>query len=300
MGLGATAYGLLRRAGVPALRRRFAAAAPVLCFHNVVPDALAASIGDPSLHLGISRFTEMAGWLAQAFRVVPLTELLGRLRQGRSLGGLAAITFDDAYLGVFRHALPVLERLGLPATVFIIAAAPDRPRPFWWDRLAAAGRLDDPTRLRCRDDLAGDAERIVQAEPTPEPAFPPEWLPASWDVLRAAGGAGVSYGSHSMTHRNLARLAPADLADELMRSRRRVADELGSAPGEISYPYGCTSDAVAAAAREAGYAAGIALSYGVVRANADPFRIIRINVPASIPVDILDCWTAGIRWNPPR
>src|SRR5207245_14546 len=76
--------------------------------------------------------------LAQAFRFVPLGDLLARHRAGRSIRGLAAISFDDGYRGVLRHALPVLRQLGLPATVFVVAGALARTEPFWWDRLAGA------------------------------------------------------------------------------------------------------------------------------------------------------------------
>src|SRR6476620_5774425 len=50
--------------------------------------------------------------------------MVARIRAGRPLQGLVALTFDDGYRGVFESALPVLRDLGLPATVFVIARTP--------------------------------------------------------------------------------------------------------------------------------------------------------------------------------
>ena len=51
--------------------------------------------------------------------VIPLREALDLLEQPVA-GRYVCVTFDDGYLDTVEHALPVLERVGLPATVFVI------------------------------------------------------------------------------------------------------------------------------------------------------------------------------------
>lgn len=46
-----------------------------------------------------------------------------------------AITFDDGYLDNLEYALPVLEELEVPATVFISTGTMGQDRELWWDEL---------------------------------------------------------------------------------------------------------------------------------------------------------------------
>jgi len=67
---------------------------------------------------------------------VPLLELPDRLQRGRRNRPVAAITFDDGYLDNLASAKPVLDRLNLPATIFVPVGWIGDPRPMWWDRLS--------------------------------------------------------------------------------------------------------------------------------------------------------------------
>jgi peptidoglycan/xylan/chitin deacetylase (PgdA/CDA1 family) len=296
-GLTAAAYRLAAHSGLAALGRRLRPGATVFCYHNVVPDPLENRVADRPLHLGASRFAAHLAWIASAFEVVPLRDLVRRLRSGGPVGGLAALTFDDAYRGVLTHALPELRARRLPATIFVVSEASRNPEPFWWDRLGAEGRLDDATRSDCLGRLGGNAVAI-DAEYPPRPGVRHEdvTLPATLPNLRTALGDGIDAGSHTRTHPNLPGLSPTALDEELAGSRAALADALGEEPDLVSFPYGSTSAPVRAAVVRAGYQGGIALSYGRVRAGSDPFDVIRVNVPASLSTLALTCWASGIRW----
>lgn len=299
--ISSIAYAVIARGGLARRRLRTLKKAACFCYHNVVQDDLAGRIGDGPLHMGISTFVEQLEWIRHTFEVIPAAELARRVRAGSSLGGLATLTFDDAYQGVLDHALPRLRRLAIPATLFVVTSAATRPEAFWWDRLGGSGMLTEARRLQSIGDLEGDTDLIRHAFPEARLGdIDPVALPASWDALRAAVGGPITIGSHSVSHRNLAVLPREAMASELRASRASLADALGVPPDLVSYPYGRVSDELAREARAAGYAAGLALSFGTVAPGSDPFRLIRINVPGALPTDTLECWVAGIRWNPPR
>lgn len=48
---------------------------------------------------------------------------------------MVAITFDDGYADNYQFALPILEELRIPATVFVCTGNIDSDREFWWDSL---------------------------------------------------------------------------------------------------------------------------------------------------------------------
>ncbi|MFQ5983669.1 MAG: polysaccharide deacetylase family protein, partial [Woeseiaceae bacterium] len=47
---------------------------------------------------------------------------------------MVALTFDDGYRDFIENAAPELNRLGMPATVFIATALMDQT--YWWDEVA--------------------------------------------------------------------------------------------------------------------------------------------------------------------
>jgi|SRR5262245_4802978 len=146
-----------------------------------------------------------------------------------SRGGLFHVTFDDAYRSV-RNAVPILQELGIPATVFACPAYADGGRV-----------LDIP-------ELAAQAE-----------SHPGELATMSWDELRELADSGVEIGSHTLHHPHLTQLSDAELAEELTRSRERIEDELGRPCRVLAYPYGEEDGRVREATRAAGYVAAFGL-----------------------------------------
>lgn len=140
-------------------------------------------------------------------------------------GRVVAVTFDDAYRSVAVHALPVLARLGVPATVFTVTDHADTGAAMAWPGL---------------DRWAGGP-------------YADELAPMSWAELAAVADAGWEVGSHSRTHPLLSRLGAPQLAEELAGSRRRCEEVLGRPCRSLAYPFGDHDDRVVEAARAAGY-----------------------------------------------
>jgi peptidoglycan/xylan/chitin deacetylase (PgdA/CDA1 family) len=76
-------------------------------------------------------------WLATQCRVLPLEQLLTDAQDGLP-DCAVAITFDDGYLDTLEVAAPLIERLGLSATVFATSRWLDGPGEYWWDALERA------------------------------------------------------------------------------------------------------------------------------------------------------------------
>ncbi len=291
-------YRALSAAGVPRLARRLRGGAQVFCFHDVVPPE-ETGVADVSLHMSRPHFERVVEWIATTYRVLPLREILDRLERGAPVAGTAALTFDDAYRGFFEHGLPVLRRAALPATVFVVVDASRAPGPFWWDVLGLHGALGAEQRRECLDLLCGDGARVLQrhglagdSHPVPE-----SFRPLPWEALRTevARDDLLELGAHTMRHRNLSVLEPSDLEDELASARTAMEAETGCPPDVVSYPYGRYDRRVVEAARSAGYRAGFTLDRGTVRSGADTLALPRLNVPAGIGVEALECWASGLR-----
>lgn len=277
----------------PAYRRRRGAA--IFAFHNVVADDGIPERCDRSLHVGVSAFQDYLSIVAESHTIVPLVEIAERVRHGRSVDGLAALTFDDAYRGVIQHAVPVLARKRLPATIFVVSGAAAAPVAFWWDLLGMREGVPQAIRDRALHDLEGDRSMVLAQHPVSEEFMPSDLLPADWREVQSAARLGMSIGSHTASHRNLAVLDVASCLRELERARADIGAALGAAPTEVSYPYGLHNDSVLDATRRAGYTSGVTLRFGLASRDSNPLALPRINVPAGISLRALECWGAGLR-----
>ncbi|MGB3512084.1 MAG: polysaccharide deacetylase family protein [Microcoleaceae cyanobacterium] len=103
----------------------------ILLYHRVtVLDS------DPQL-LSVSpqNFAEHLQILSKSYHLVSLRELVKQLCEGQVKHHSVAITFDDGYADNLHEAKPLLEKYGIPATVFVTAGKIGQNQEFWWDDL---------------------------------------------------------------------------------------------------------------------------------------------------------------------
>lgn len=296
-----TVYGTMAALGVPGLARKMLHGAPLFCFHNVVA-AADAGRGDASLHMSVGTFEAVVRWMTASYDVVRVGELVDRAEAGESLRGLAAISFDDAYRGVFDHALPILAAAEVPATIFVVPGFADRPTPTWWDTLGTRGLLTEERRSQALTKERGLTAEVLRPDDVDASvdSLPEALLPAPWDQITQAVGDGVELGSHTDRHPNLTALSQAEVLVELRRSRQAIRDQVGQEPQALAFPYGLWNASVLRATRQAGYRIGLTLEGHLVAAGQAPLAIPRINVPASISTNALACWAVGVRPRRPR
>lgn len=79
--------------------------------------------------------------------------------------------------------------------------------------------------------------------------------------IQALSKAGVTFGSHGHTHRDLTRLNSFELVEELTRSRDILEDITGERVTSISYPFGNSTKRVRELAAEKGYEIGYTMRF---------------------------------------
>jgi peptidoglycan/xylan/chitin deacetylase (PgdA/CDA1 family) len=294
-------YSALKVSGFIALARRLRGG-NVFCYHNVVAGTDTSPWDSLGLHMPLPTFERQMRWLADTHDVVPLAELVGRVSRGGPLRDVAAVTFDDGYGGVFDHAWPLLQDLGIPATVFLVAEAPGRDEGFWWDDPEVLRAYSPTRREHWLTAFRGDGTTIVDSlarAGRPGPGLPC-CRPARWETIQEAVRSGFQLGVHSATHRSLPALDEADLRFEVVASRDIITRRTGVTPEFFAYPYGLWNDRVRRAVRSAGYRAAFTLDYGRNAAKADPWALRRVNVPAGIEDAAFQAWAAGLNLRPRR
>lgn len=102
----------------------------ILVYHRV------ANVSHDPLQLCVSphNFREQVIYLKKHFNLVPLSRMVEDLKSRRIQEKTVAITFDDGYADNLYAALPVLEEINVPATIFITAGNIDSQEDFYWDK----------------------------------------------------------------------------------------------------------------------------------------------------------------------
>jgi peptidoglycan/xylan/chitin deacetylase (PgdA/CDA1 family) len=297
---------------------------PVLMYHRIA-EAADEPLLDPSLiSASPGEFERQMTYLAAARRVLSLEELLA-VRRGRMElpRGAVLVTFDDGYRDFAEHAWPVLERLGVPVTLFVPTALPDTPgAAFWWDHLHAAlarsprqsvaspvgrlplrdaGQRDHAHRVLCdwlKRASHGDAMAAFDGLATElgVPGVPSPVL--GWRELRELAEAGVALAPHTRTHPLLDRLPIEAAREEVLGSITDLRREVGTAPPVFAFPAGGHTDELASWLPEAGVEVAFTTKRGSNDLRApDWLRLRRINVGRRSPLPLVRAqllsWSAG-------
>jgi peptidoglycan/xylan/chitin deacetylase (PgdA/CDA1 family) len=300
--LAALASRHIVREGPAGLRRRRDPAFPVLVYHRVNDD------GDPFFpSMPTEVFAHQMEYVAAAYRVLPLEELVALAQRGDLPRNALAITFDDGYHDTLTHAAPVLQRLGVPATVFLATGFIGTAEVPWFDRLALAfkltrrrdalttawaPRLDLATAdqraealrqtlvavKRLRDEeLRQTVDRLLESLGAPDVrSF--KSLMLSWEDVHALVGLGWRIGAHTVNHPILSRVSRRRARDEIEGSRAMIESACGQPPTAFAYPNGTPADytsAVTDLVRQAGFACAVTTRFGINTRATSPWELCR-------------------------
>lgn len=303
--LGRRGVALLRLASgasARARRRLDGSSALVLTYHRVLPvEIVQRDAVEDGMYVTPATFARHLDWLADGFRVLPLHEVVERLVGGAPLPpGACAITFDDGWRDNVEHALPALERRGLPATLFAVTGRLGSEGAFWPDEVcrrlrplppaergALAARLGaDPSAepvggLLARLKAMAEAERgrtleaLRAATPAPAPGGR-ELL--DWDEVDRLARGGVDVESHGATHAILTHLGDDEIRREIAAAREHLRERGHGRHDLFAYPSGGHDERVVRIAREAGHRAAVTVECGLASAASDPMRIPRVGL----------------------
>src|SRR5207245_8952287 len=214
---------------------------PILLYHKI--DRIPAGARYPRSYVTPERFDAQLAFLRRrGYESVSFVDYLASRRGAARLPRRPVIiTSDDGYRCNRDVALPLLQRHGFRATIFLVA-----------ERVGGTNAWD-PDEIQ---------EPLLDAA-----------------AVRAMQAQGIEFGSHSATHARLTALDPVAVLRELRDSRALLGALLGRPVQVLGYPYGAHDAVSRRLAAEAGYEAAGAirrrmhgdgtdrLQLGVVRGN---------------------------------
>jgi peptidoglycan/xylan/chitin deacetylase (PgdA/CDA1 family) len=216
-------------------------AAVVVAFHRV--QDIADSNG---LTIGPEMFERYCRFFMRHFRLISLRDLVDRMERGQELNRHLAITFDDGYRDNFENAAPVLEKLSLPATFFVVSQWIGSDVVPWWDR---------------------------------EQGVRHPWM--SWDQVRSLHRKGFDIGAHTRHHVDLGSVTGTQASEEICGSKIELENQLSSPVDLFAFPYGRPNNLVdenRALVQAAGFRCCCSCFGGINDPEGDPFRLARVPI----------------------
>jgi peptidoglycan/xylan/chitin deacetylase (PgdA/CDA1 family) len=230
----------------------------ILMYHRV--HAVPASTRVPKNFVSPERFAEqIRALLDWGYAPISFRQWMAyRGRAGHVPRKPLIVTFDDGYADFATNAWPVMKKLGVPATVFIVPTKVGRTND--WDPDEPQTQLLDATAIR-----------ELEAE-------------------------GVEFGGHGYSHVALARVSPKEAREEITRCHGALTGLLTRPPEVFAYPYSNQSARVRRSTREAGFQCAVRGKGRLNWRWTDPFGLRRILMHDGVTVDVLQRTLRRLRW----
>lgn len=264
-----------------------------------------------SFSVSRAEFSEHLSYLSKYRRVLPLSEISQRLKDGKSLpANTAAITIDDGFRDAYKIAFPLLKENGMPATLFAVTNFLDGKTWLWTDKMSyvvsklkskrAVVQIGEKTIELEKGDArknylsAARVNRILKLMPDEEkelaleqaikqlgveiPTLPPDnYAPVSWEQALEMDKNNLHIGSHTVTHPILTNIPETQLNFELQNSKKRLEEMLERRVEMFCYPNGAVNENVRQSVEKNGYSGAVTTCQGFNSDDVDPLLLKRID-----------------------
>ena len=206
----------------------------IIFYHRVAdePDELAVSPRRFAAHM--NRLAD------DGLVALDVEEAVARHAEGHG-AGVIGLCFDDGYADVADHALPVLQRHGFSATVFLPTGIIDGTAALSW--------YDHPLPM------------------------------LSWEQVRTFDRAGtLRFGAHTVTHPNLTAIDDDAARREISGSKAALEARVGHPVATFCYPAGLFGARERCLVEEAGFSLATSCEPGVNTPETDPLALRRLQV----------------------
>ena len=274
----------------------------VLMYHRVLEQADPFRPGDPSADV----FAMQMDVLKKYFNVLHINDAVDGLKNNSLPARAVTITFDDGYLDNFTLALPIMERAGLPFTIFVTTgylngrcmwndAVIELVRNYQGDTIDIPGISLGTQRVRttdqkilCVNKLLSDLkyipllERYARVEELSDSLGVkiPKNLMMSEDDLMKVSARGVEIGGHTVNHPILTKMNLDQAYQEILEGKQRLENLLDRAVDYFAYPNGKPgtdyNDQHVLFVRELGFKAAFTTEPAISTIKSNIYQIPRI------------------------
>jgi len=181
-------------------------------------------------------FEQQMELLTRRFKIVRLCDLPEAMGSAPAETNLACVTFDDGYRDNYEQALPLLEKLGVKATFFIVAGLLGKSFP----------------------SFAGEIPMMIESQ------------------VCDLASLGHEIGAHTVTHPKLSRVPLATAHTEIEASKKSLEELLGREVVSFAYPKGHCNKALEELVEKANFKVAVTIREQLVTGDPDWLALPRV------------------------
>jgi peptidoglycan/xylan/chitin deacetylase (PgdA/CDA1 family) len=220
---------------------------PILMYHSIAHNS--ARRFKP-FSVSPTLFAEQMAYLSQhAYTPLTVTQFITMRSHATLPARPVVLTFDDGFADFASHALPILQKYGFAATLYV-----------------ATAYVNATSRWLFRE--GEDQRRML-----------------TWSQLLEVSRCGIECGAHSHSHSQLDVVPLTTAREEIVRSKQLLEQQMGVAVSSFAYPFGYTTSSVKEIVRAVGFTSACAVKHTMSTTTTDPFALARLMVKADCDVD---------------
>jgi len=302
---------------------------PILAYHSITSSRHAKPSCLDLAGMTVTRleFRKQMEYLATHYNTITLEELVEWHSGNKELPpNPCIITFDDGYVDVYENAIPILEELGLKATLFVIGRSLTSPEGPWLHKMysildsvspslcaAAFEKADpdfscngEPDKAQLRNWTIGYLEKkdqatrlkfleAVRAELSPEFKYT-NFQFINLEQLEDIRARGFEIGCHSTNHEVLARMTDRELTEDILECKKTISSVTNSWTC-FCYPFGhraAWDERVIQTLKEQGFVSACTTEDGLNSRDVDLFHLYRIGMYSNDNMPLFVCGMVGL------
>ena len=286
----------------------------ILNYHRVMLEHDFMRASEPTM----AQFESQMELLSRHFNPLPLAEALNLMEYGELPERAVCVTFDDGYADNEELAFPVLQRLGIPATVYVTTGYLNGGR-MWNDTIIETLRIaNGPTidlsevglekyEISHQNDRPKIAAEIIKeikhwtpeeracavstVESLDKDGVLPTNLMMTDKQVQNLSDNGIDIGAHTETHPILATLDLAQAKKEVADPKEQLESLTGKPVNHFAYPNGRPEIDYRVEHRDlaeiAGYSCAVSTQWGVASKVSDRWQLPRFTPWDKAPLKFL-------------
>ncbi|PIN80769.1 hypothetical protein COV16_00360 [Candidatus Woesearchaeota archaeon CG10_big_fil_rev_8_21_14_0_10_34_8] len=259
-------------------------------------------------HVLKEMFEKQLQYIKKHYSLISLNDFIEwKQRKKKNLPNNSVIlTFDDGYANCYTQLFPILRKHSADAAVFLPTKYISKEKIAWYDTISYCIAKTKKTEIEInrkkytlqnnKQKIAALVELKLQCRDFPEKnrylleeikkqtgvdfnhCTNENLLFLSWVQCKEMQDAGITFGSHSITHQVMTQLTESEMENEISKSKKIIVKRLKTNCSSFAYPFGNSNESVRTILRKSEYLIGLTTDYGKNTVQTENMQLFRIAV----------------------